>query len=90
LLLRARRIVVADPARALMLVAEHGARFPRGMFEEEREALSIEALARSGRRGEASLRYGSFGQRYPRSAYSKRLSALTKPSASSADPGDGG
>jgi hypothetical protein len=76
LLFRVRRIVIADPARALALTNEHAARFPHGLFAEEREALHIEALARSGRTSEAAERYASFSRRHHRSAYNERLGAL--------------
>lgn len=79
LLFRARRILVADPARALALAAAHDARFRQSSFAEEREALAIEALARVGKLDEASTRSASFALRYPRSVYRERLRVLLAP-----------
>jgi hypothetical protein len=50
---RARRALGADPAFALLLVREHGTRFPRGQLGAERTLIEIEALERSGRHAEA-------------------------------------
>ncbi|HMI89914.1 MAG TPA: hypothetical protein VK509_01060 [Polyangiales bacterium] len=76
LLQRARRAVVGEPRAALALVAEHGRVFPQGMFAEEREALAVEALWRSGLREQAASRLRALLARYPRSSYRERLSAL--------------
>jgi len=76
LLQRARRVVVADPRASLALVAQHHREFPQGVFAEEREALAVEALQRSGQRERAATRLQALLARYPRSSYRERLSAL--------------
>jgi hypothetical protein len=50
---RARRTLNTDPAFALLMVREHGARFPRGQLSAEKSLIEIEALYRSGRHAEA-------------------------------------
>jgi hypothetical protein len=42
-----------DPAFALLLVREHGRRFPRGKLGAEKSLIEIEALYRSGSHAEA-------------------------------------
>jgi hypothetical protein len=76
LLFRARRLVSRDAPKALLLLREHAERFPRGPFQEEREALSIEALVAAGDGEAATRRYAEFRRRHPRSAYGTRLSTL--------------
>ncbi len=49
---RARRALRTDPAFALLLVREHGTRFPRGQLGAEKSLIEIEALYRSGRHAE--------------------------------------
>lgn len=53
---------------ALLLVAEHRRRFPRGRLVEEREALHIKALTGAGRDNEARRAASAFSARFPRSA----------------------
>ncbi len=62
-----------DFTNALMLVAEHGRRFPNGRLAEEREALRVRSLARAGRSDEAQRALASFAQRFPHSAFLPRL-----------------
>jgi hypothetical protein len=62
-----------DFANALMLVAEHGRRFPNGRLAEEREALRVRSLARAGRGDEARHALASFAKRFPHSAFLPRL-----------------
>jgi hypothetical protein len=50
---RARRTLKTDPAFALLLVREHGRRFPRGKLGAEKSLIEIEALYRSGSHAEA-------------------------------------
>jgi hypothetical protein len=50
---RARRTLKTDPAFAVLLVREHGVRFPRGKLGAEQSLIEIEALYRSGRHAEA-------------------------------------
>lgn len=58
-----------DSASALAAVAEHEKRYPAGAHIEEREALAVQALARAGRREEASARADRFRKRFPSSFF---------------------
>jgi hypothetical protein len=62
-----------DFADALVLVAEHGRRFPNGRLAEEREALHVRSLARAGRGDEARRALASFAKRFPHSVLLPRL-----------------
>jgi len=62
-----------DFTNALVLVAEHGRRFPNGRLAEEREALRVRSLARAGRGDEARRALASFANRFPHSAFLPRL-----------------
>jgi hypothetical protein len=64
-----------DFSSALTLVAEHGRRFPRGRLAEEREALRVRSLAKSGRADEARRAAAAFAERFPRSVMLPRLRA---------------
>lgn len=76
LLTRARRISLAQPARALALLEQHRAQYPHGTLAEERELLAVEALLREGREAEARTRAGAFRAEHPRSLHVRRLDAL--------------
>jgi hypothetical protein len=56
-----------EPSQALGPLDEHTRRFPHGVLTEEREALAIQALARSGRTTEAADRASRFDKTYPTS-----------------------
>ena len=56
-----------DFPRALALVAEHARRFPNGHLAEEREALRVRSLVRSGRSDDGHRAAAAFTQRFPRS-----------------------
>jgi hypothetical protein len=62
-----------DFSGALVLLAEHARRFPKGRLAEEREALRIRSLAGSGREDEARRATAAFGVRFPRSVLLLRL-----------------
>jgi hypothetical protein len=62
-----------DLSAALVLVAAHARHFPHGRLAEEREALRVRSLARSGRPDEARRAAGSFANRFPRSVLLPRL-----------------
>jgi hypothetical protein len=64
-----------DSASALAAVAEHEKRYPSGAHVEEREALAVQALARAGRRGEASARADRFRKRFPSSFFTSIVNA---------------
>ena len=72
LLIRARRVLVASPARALELAAEHAARYPTSAFVQEREILAIEAEQRLGRTEAAAARARRFEQAHPDSIHRAR------------------
>jgi len=76
LLQEARRLVTSQPARALTLTRDHELHFPSSSLTEERQALRIEALARLGRRTDATRELSSFDQTFPRSPYRRRLHTL--------------
>jgi hypothetical protein len=56
-----------DCPRALMLLAEHGRRFPHSRLAEERDALRVRALGCAGHRREAQRAAAAFAARFPRS-----------------------
>lgn len=62
-------------SEALAATTEHQRRFPRGEFVEEREALAIQALARSGNLPAATARAERFRTRYPRSMLLRAVNA---------------
>lgn len=62
-----------DFSNALVLVAEHGRRFPNGRLAEQREALRVRSFAGSGRGEEARRAVAAFALRFPRSVLLQRL-----------------
>jgi hypothetical protein len=66
-----------DAAGALVLLDRIAARFPGGGLGQEREALSVEALYRSGRRPEASARAAAFLKAYPSSTLAARVETFS-------------
>jgi hypothetical protein len=62
-----------DFSTALTVLADHGRRFPRGHLAEEREALRVRSLLRSGRDAEAHRAAAAFSARFPRSVLLPRL-----------------
>jgi outer membrane protein assembly factor BamD (BamD/ComL family) len=62
-----------DASAALAQLEQIRTRFPAGGLVQEREALTIEALARSGRRADASARAAAFLRAYPTSVHSQRV-----------------
>ncbi len=69
-----------DAAGALAQLDAIRARFPEGVLGQEREALTIEALYKSGRRSEASARAKQFVAANPSSAHTERLQAFIESS----------
>ncbi|HET9990923.1 MAG TPA: hypothetical protein VFQ65_20470 [Kofleriaceae bacterium] len=65
-----------DSTRALELADQHATSYPDGALAEEREALAIEALAKLGRRDEATAKWTKFASSYPHSNYRARLQRL--------------
>jgi len=58
-----------DTKGALRLLEQAQRRFGKGGLAEEREALTIEALARSGQTARASMRAAAFLRNHPRSPH---------------------
>ena len=79
LVLDARKALRAGRAgAALELVAKARRDFPFGTLAQERDALEIEALARSGRNEQARERARAFLARYPKSPYVKNVEAVLR------------
>ena len=73
LLHEARRLLRTDLAAALNVAREHERRYAESAFREEREALLVELLLRTGQRTEGEARLAAFLARYPNSAYAARV-----------------
>jgi outer membrane protein assembly factor BamD (BamD/ComL family) len=67
-----------DASGALVQLEQIRTRFPLGVLVQEREVLTIEALARSGRRADASARAEAFLQAYPTSTLAERVQGFVK------------
>lgn len=67
-----------DFTSALVVVTEHGRRFPHGRLCEEREALRVRSLVGSGHTDEARRAVGAFGERFPRSVLLLSLRETTR------------
>jgi len=77
---RARRqLRSSQPHRALQTLEEIRRRVGGGVLGQEREALSIEALAASGSRAAAAQRAASFVERFPNSPHTSRVRAFLAP-----------
>lgn len=76
LLMRARRVLLNEPARSLALADEHARDYPRGTFVEEREVLAVEALLRLGEAQQALRRGSAFLRAHPGSAHRVRILEL--------------
>ncbi len=83
--LREEAAVIADargalrsgnPGQALVLLEAARIRFPDGVLGQEREALSIEALARGGQSSAASARARAFLAAYPNSAHAEHIQSF--------------
>jgi hypothetical protein len=74
LLARARQYVAkGNHASAFAVISEHARRFPRGRLSEEREALRVTALSRTGRHSEARRAAAAFVRRFPRSVLAPQM-----------------
>jgi hypothetical protein len=69
-----------DFSSALGLMEEHRRRFPEGRLAEEREALRVRTLARSGRTADARRAAAAFAVRFPRSVFLPRIREAVGPS----------
>ena len=77
MILGARRVLRArDPAGALTLLDAARTRFADGGLVQEREALTIEALVRSGQRALATKRAEAFLRDYPKSPHGADVRSL--------------
>lgn len=73
---RAQDSLRAEPARALAICDEHARRFPRGLLNEEREVIAVDALTRLGRRDEALVRARGFREAHPSSGHLGRIEVI--------------
>ena len=62
-----------DPGGALAMLEAARARFPRGVLLQERQVLTIEALAASGDRARASRQARGFLRQFPASPLASRV-----------------
>ncbi len=67
-----------DASGALSQLTELQRAVPGGILGQEREALAIEALAKSGRSSEAQARARAFLQAYPQSPHAARVEAFAR------------
>jgi hypothetical protein len=67
------------PEDALRVLEASRAAFADGALAQEREALTIEALARTGRRAEASRRAAAFLRAHPESPHAATVRAFASP-----------
>jgi len=75
---RTQATLATDPARALRMTNEHATLFPRGVLLQERDVITIDALARLGRNDEARARAEAFRARYPHSAHDSRILTILR------------
>jgi hypothetical protein len=68
-----------DAGRSLGLLQQAHVRFPRGALGQEREALTIEALARTGQTASARRRAEAFLRDHPQSPYVADLRRIATP-----------
>lgn len=66
----------SDPQAALALAEQGHAKFPRGVFWQEREAIAIASLARVGRTAEARSRARAFIAVHPESLHASSMREL--------------
>jgi hypothetical protein len=79
-LLHLREVASSDPSAAVGLAAEEDARYGKGSFyAEEREAIAIDALARSGRTDEARARATAFLSLHAKSPFATRVRSVLAP-----------
>jgi hypothetical protein len=63
---------------ALEALREHENRFARGQFSQERDAMTIQALAKLGRVDEARTRADAFRKKYPQSMLNRAIDAALR------------
>lgn len=74
-----RTLRSGDAAAALRLLEQARQRFPHGALSQEREALAIEALGKSGSRAAASQRAQAFLRAHPKSPYASDVQSFVTP-----------
>lgn len=77
-LVRIRALLERDPAAAYRLADQSEREFPRGVLSEERQALQVLALAKSGSTEAAERKARAFFARYPQSPMRERLEAALR------------
>jgi hypothetical protein len=75
----ARSLVERDPDAALELLDKTRREHPSGYFVEERQALTVLALVRSGRQAAAREQAAAFLRTYPNGPFSDRVRAVAGP-----------
>ncbi|MFM2415502.1 MAG: hypothetical protein RL385_225 [Pseudomonadota bacterium] len=86
LIARAQRALQREPAHALSLLTLHRARYPHGGLAEERDVLSLDAMAQLGMLAELSRSAREFLRSYPQSMHRQRvLHLLAQAERSDAD-----
>jgi hypothetical protein len=75
----ARSLVERDPEAALELLEKTRREHPNGYFVEERQALTVLALVRSGRQAAAHEQAAAFLRTYPNGPFSDRVRAVAGP-----------
>jgi hypothetical protein len=72
-------IVAGEPERAVTQLERHRAQFPDGLLVEERDAMMIEALAKSSHTAEARALAEAFRARYPGSLFAATVDSAVAP-----------
>ena len=72
-------IVAGEPERAVAQLERHRTQFPDGLLVEERDAMMVEALAKSSRTSEARALAESFRARYPGSLFAATVDSAVSP-----------
>lgn len=76
LLKEAKRSLPKAASRAFRFTERHRLSYPQGIYQQEREAIAIEALLRIGYKSRAEKRAQRFYERFPNSAYKHRIRQL--------------
>lgn len=75
---RARALLASDPSAALDTLEKLRREHPNGIFVEERRALTVLALARTGNRAAAREQGAAFLRRYPNGPFTDRVGAAIR------------
>lgn len=86
-LIHLREVAATDPAAAVALAAQYETRYGKDdLYAEEREAIAIDALARSGRSESARARARAFLDLHPKSPFAALVRGALAPSSRSVLP----